>query len=149
MSLEKLLSRAHPTSFDRSIDRQWNIQNAYLLIKDAFYILNLVENDKQKKYTQLYEFLDRKETYLELLKELDELVDKYKLRNWIKDRERHYDFLGDSLEPTDTFYDKDDLDQVVCHYHDTLIHADKLVARDITWKHINYDYSDDESIVSE
>ena len=134
MSLEQLLSRAHPCSLDRSIDREWNIQNAYVLIKEACYILSLLENDKKKKYTILYSFLDRKEIYLELLKELDELVDKYNLRNWIKDREL----------PQPKYYKKN-LEQVMLNFNKTLIHADKLVARDIRWKHINYDYSSDES----
>ena len=139
MTLEKLLSRAHPCSLDRSIDREWKIQNAYELIKDAFFILSLLENDKNKIYTQLYEFLDKKETYLELLKELDELVDKYNLRNFIKER----NYVDCHEDPTDEYY-KENLDQVVCHYHDTLIHVDKLVSRDSTWKHIYYDYPDEE-----
>lgn len=70
-------------------------------------------------------------------------MDKYNLRNWIKDRERNYVDLGDYEDPNDEYYEED-LNQVECHYHQTLIHADKLVARDETWKHINYDYSDDE-----
>jgi hypothetical protein len=141
MSLEKLLSRAHPTSLNRSIDREWNIQNAYELIKHACFILSLLENDKKKRYTELYTFLDKKETYLALLKEVDVLVDKYNLRNWIKDRESN--FTDWDVDPNDEY--KQELNQVLCHYYDTLIHADKLVARDRTWKHITYDYSDDES----
>ena len=143
MSLERLLSRAHPCSLDRSVDREWKVQNAYELIKHVCFILTLLENDKNKRYTALYTFLDKKETYLALLKELDELVDKYNLRNWIKDREKNYVDLGDYEDPNDEYYEEN-LNQVECHYHDILIHADKLVARDETWKHINYDYSDEE-----
>jgi hypothetical protein len=144
MSLERLMSRAHPTSLDRSVDREWNVQNAYELIKEACFILTLLENDKKKRYTYLYTFLDKKETYLALLKEMDVLVDKYNLRNWIKDREMNYVDLSDEIDPNDEYY-KQDLNQVLCQYENILNHADKLVARDRTWKHITYDYSDDES----
>jgi hypothetical protein len=143
MSLEKFLSRAHPCSLDRSIDREWNVQNAYELMKEVCFILTLLENDKKKIYTHMYTFLDKKETYLALLEEVEVLVDKYNLRNWIKDREMTYVDLTDNVDPND---DEQDVDQIVCHYHHTLIHADKLVARDRTWKHIHYDYSDDESV---
>jgi len=142
MSLEKFLSRAHPCSLDRSVDREWKVQNAYELIKEVCFILTLLENDKKKRYTDLYPFLDKKEIYLALLKEVEVLVDKYNLRNWIKDR--NYVDWGDHVDPNNKYYEQD-LNQVVCLYHDKLIHADKLVARDKTWKHINYDYSDDES----
>ena len=142
MSLEKFLSRAHPCSLDRSIDREWNVHNAYDLMKEVCFILTLLENDKKKIYTHMYTFLDKKETYLALLEEVEVLVDKYNLRNWIKDRERHYFDLTETVDPND----EGELGQIVCHYHHTLIHADKLVARDRTWKHIHYDYSDDESI---
>jgi hypothetical protein len=145
MSLERLLSRAHPCSLDRSIDREWNVQNAYDLMKEVLFILTLLENDKKKRYTDLYTFLDKKETYLALLEEVEVLVDKCNLRNWIKDRERHFFVLSDHLDPNDEYYEQD-IEQIVCQYHHTLIHADKLVARDRTWKHINYDYSDDESM---
>jgi hypothetical protein len=146
MSLEKFLSRAHPCSLDRSIDREWNVHNAYDLMKEVLFILTLLENDKKKIYTHMYTFLDKKETYLALLEEVEVLVDKYNLRNWIKDRERHYVELTDNvdLDPNDDY--EQDIEQIVCHYHHTLIHADKLVARDRTWKHIHYDYSDDESV---
>jgi len=142
MSLEKFLSRAHPCSLDRSVDREWKVQNAYELIKEVCFILTLLENDKKKRYTDLYPFLDKKEIYLALLKEVEVLVDKYNLRNWIKDR--NYVDWGDHVDPNNKYYEQD-LNQVVCLYHDKLIHADKLIARDKTWKRINYDYSDDES----
>jgi len=144
MSLEKLLSRAHPTSLDRSVDREWNVQNAYELIKEACFILSLLENDKKKRYTYLYTFLDKKETYLALLKEMEVLVDKYNLTDWIKNREWHLFDVSDEIDPNDEYY-KQHLNKVLCQYENILNHADKLVARDRTWKYITYDYSDDES----
>jgi len=143
MSLERLLSRAHPTSLDRSVDCEWNVQNAYELIKHACFILTLLENDEKKRYTELYTFLDKKETYLALLKELEVLVDKYNLRNWLKDKKNYFGWAD--VDPNDEGYQQN-INQVVSHYHHILIHADKLVAGDRTWKHINYDYSDDESV---
>ena len=89
--------------------------------------------------------MDKKETYLALLKEIEVLVDKYNLTDWIKDRERNYVDLSDEIDPNDEYY-KQHLNQVLCQYEKILNHADKLVARDRTWKHITYDYSDDESV---
>lgn len=66
-------------------------------------------------------------------KELDELMDKYKL---IK-VDRHEE---------DRYVEENDPGQTLMHYEDYLQHADKLVARDSTWKHIYYDYSDEEDV---
>lgn len=66
--------------------------------------------------------MEKKETYLELRKELEELMDKHHFR---KDVGR-YAYLDNSDEP---YGDQTDL-----HFHDFLKHADFLVARDNEWR---------------
>ena len=140
MSLEQFLTRA--PSLDRSIDTKWNIQNAYNLIEYACYTLTVLENDKKKRYTQLYGFLDKKETYLELHKELDVLVNKHNLREWVDNLSDRKDYLEDDAE--DDIYYEQNLSHIMNYYKNNLEHADKLVERDLTWKNIYYEYSDDE-----
>ena len=70
-SYKKIL---HPPS----VDREWNLKNAHILISHACYIVTLLEKGE---YPELYDFLKKKESYLEVLKELDVLVDKYNYEN--------------------------------------------------------------------
>ena len=123
MSLEQLLSRRLPSSrkilHPPSVDREWNIKNAHELISHACHIITLVEKGK---YTELSSYLKKKESYLELLKELDTLADKYNLRDCV---------VYTHFEPDD-----DDSDQMICYYAEQLEYADKLLARDKTWNFI-------------
>jgi len=108
MSLEEFLT--NPTnSLDTYTELTWNIKNAHYLISHACHIMTLVEKGK---YNELSAYLEKKESYLELLKELDVLTDKYNLH----------------IEPDEY----KDTGQMICHY--TLLeYADKLMARDETW----------------
>jgi hypothetical protein len=140
MSLEQFLTRA--PSLHHSIDTKWNIQNAYNLIEYACYTLTVLENDKKKRYTQLYDFLDKKETYLELHKELDVLVNKHNLRECVDNLSDRKDYLEDNAE--DDIYYEQNRSHIMYYYKNNLEHADKLVERDLTWKNIYYEYSDEE-----
>ena len=79
----------------------------------------LLSVEKNKRYAELNCYLEKKETYLSLHKELEEhKFKKYK---------GCYAFL----EHTDEAYG----DQTILHW-DHLEHADKLVARDNAWRNI-------------
>jgi hypothetical protein len=87
MTLEEFLTG--PTnSLDTYSELTWNIIHAHELMTHACHIIK---------------DLKKKESYLALLKELDELVEKYNLQ----------------VEQTE--------------FNNTLEHADKLLARDETW----------------
>ena len=122
MSLEALLSKRIPSSrlllHPPSVDREWNIKNAHELISHACHIMTLVEKGK---YTKLSAYLEKKDSYLELLKELNKLADKYNLRVYT-----HF-------EPDEY---KDESGQMICYYAEQLEYADKLLARDKTWNFI-------------
>ena len=77
-----------------------------------------------KRYSELSNFLEKKETYLELRKELEELMDKHHFRKLVG----RYEYLDDSDEPYGN--------QTVLHFHDFLLHADFLVARDNAWRRV-------------
>ena len=121
MSLEQFLSKARDASFTPSVDRDWNIQNAYNMICYVLHILTILEKDQ--RYSILCIHFDKKESYLALQKELDVLVDKYNLRNWVQN-----EYIEEEFSP-----------QLICQYDDYLRHADKLAAQDSRWKDILYD----------
>ena len=125
MSLEEFLSYRPPSSrlilHSPLVDLEWNIVDAYHLIDYVCYIMTLVENDETDKYIELYDFLEKKETYLELYKDLDELMDKHKFPK----NNRQY---GE--------YSEEYFDQYILHYWDNLEHADMLVARDNRWREV-------------
>ena len=79
--------------------------------------MTLVEKGK---YTKLSFYLEKKESYLELLKELDELADKY---NVLIDK---------------STYEPDDSGQMICYYAEQLEYANKLLELDETWNYINH-----------
>ena len=109
MTLEEFLT--NPTnSLDTYTELTWNIIHAHELMTHACHIVSLVEKGK---YNELSAYLEKKESYLELLKELDVLADKYNLH------------IEDEY--------KDHTDQFICHYTLQLEYADKLIARDDTW----------------
>jgi hypothetical protein len=126
MSLEEFLSYRPPSNrkilHDLSVDLEWNIVDAYDLMEHVCGIMLSIE--KNQRYAELCCFLEKKETYLALHKELGELMDKHKFR---KDNGR-YAFL----QHADEAYG----DQTVLHYWDHLEHADMLVARDNAWRYI-------------
>ena len=126
MSLEDFLRYRPPSNrkilHDLSVDLEWNIVDAFTLMEHVCGILLSVE--KNQRYAELNCYLEKKETYLTLHKELEELMDKYKF----KKHKGYYAFL----ENTDEAYG----DQTVLHYWDHLKHADKLVARDNAWRYI-------------
>lgn len=128
MSLEQFLSY-RPPSYRKilhplSVDLEWNIRDAHDLINHVCHIIIAVE--KNKRYTELYDFLKKKEIYLALYKELGELMDKYKFE---KHAER-YAYVEDLAHLGD---------QTILHFHDHLIHADLLVARDNGWRAVLLD----------
>lgn len=125
MSLEEFLSYHPPSNrkilHDLSVDLQWNIIDAYTLMEHVCGIMSSIE--KNKRYGKLYCYLDKRETYLALHKELGELMDKHNF----KKHNRSYSFLEE-----DEVYG----DQTILHYWDYLDHADMLVARDNAWRNI-------------
>ncbi len=125
MSLEEFLSYIPPSYktvlHTLSVNLEWNIVDAYQLIDYVCYIMTLLENDDEGKYTDLYGFLEKKETYLELHKDLDELMDKYKFIKSDKDYGNYSEVYNE---------------QLILHYFDNLEHADMLVARDNAWRNI-------------
>jgi hypothetical protein len=126
MSLEKFLSYRAPSRkkilHDLSVDLEWNTVDAYDLMEHVSGIMLSIE--KNKRYAELNCYLEKKETYLALHKELGELMDKHNF----KKRGGRYAFL----EYEDEAYG----DQTVLHYWDYLKHADMLVARDNAWRYI-------------
>jgi hypothetical protein len=126
MSLEQFLSYRPPSSrkilHELSVDLEWNVKDAYDLMEHVCHIIIVLE--KNKRYSELCDFLKKKETYLELRKELEELMDKHHFRKNVG----RYEYLDDSDEP---YGDQTDL-----HFEDFLIHADLLVARDNAWRHV-------------
>lgn len=126
MSLEQFLSYRPPSYrkilHELSVDLEWNVKDAYDLMEHVCHIIIVLE--KNKRYSVLYDFLEKKETYLVLRSELEELMDKH---HFEKDVGR-YEFLDDSDEPYG--------DQTVLHFHDFLIHADLLVERDNAWRNV-------------
>jgi len=131
MSLEEFLSYRPPSNrkilHDRSVYLEWNIVDAFRLMEHVCGILLSIE--KNKRYANLNCFLDKKETYLTLHKELEELMDKHHFKKY----KGCYAFL----ENTDEAYG----DQTILHYWDHLEHADMLMSRDNAW--INIFHSDD------
>jgi hypothetical protein len=107
---------------------------AFDLIDHVCYIVSVMEKDKDNKrrYTELYTFLDNKEKYFALKDEIDVLIDKYNLQNRLggqcSEGEEEYSDVEDDLYSTLT-------------YKKYLEHADKLLARDITWSKTYYSYN--------
>lgn len=126
--MEEFLSKRRP-SYKKvlhppSVDREWNLKDAH-----ECYIVTLLEKGN---YPELYDFLKKKESYLELLKELDVLLEKYNL----KIHPYHFESTDEDCTPiwrTREEYLSDCRGQTLCHYHDQLEHADKLIALD-TWR---------------
>jgi hypothetical protein len=125
MSLEQFLSYRPPSYWKilhaPSVDLEWNIKDAYDLMDHVCHIIIVLEKNR---YSELCDFLEKKETYLTLRSELEELMDKHQLRKEIG----QYAFLDNSDEP---YGDQTDL-----HFHYHLLHADFLVARDNTWRRV-------------
>jgi len=123
MTLEEFLSYRRPSYKNilhhPSVDLEWNIVEAYDLIEHVLHILPSIE--KNKRYAKLNCFLEKKESYLALHKELGELMDKYNFRKPVG--------KYDGLKDMDEAYG----DQTVLYYWDHLEHADMLVARDNAW----------------
>ena len=116
-----------------SVDREWNLINAHELISHACYIVTRLEKGE---YPELYDFLEKKESYLEVLKELDVLMDKYNLIHPCKfesTEENNYEPMCTKEEWLS------DRDQTLCHYHHQLLHADRLMALDDAWRGCLYD----------
>ena len=129
MSLEEFLSYRPPSNrkilHALSVDLEWNIVDAYTLMEHVCGIISSIE--KNQRYSKLNCYLEKKETYLALHKELGELMDKHNF----KKHNRSYAFLEE-----DEAYG----DQTILHYWDHLEHADMLVARDNAWRDIfHYD----------
>jgi hypothetical protein len=120
-------------SLEQFLKNQWHVRNAYHLIKWACYILTFLEKQqetyanadavtkKRERHSGQYHYLERKEKYNELYKELDSLVDKLGLRENINVQDS-----GSESEEEEDLYD-------VLKYKRILEDSDKLVARDITW----------------
>ena len=123
-----------------SVDREWNLKDAHQLISHACYIVTRLEKGE---YPDLCDFLKKKESYLELLKEVDVLVDKYNLKAGpYHFRESTDEEILSDYKPiwrTKEEWLIDCRNQTLCYYHDQLIHADKLVACDDTWRGCLYD----------
>jgi len=122
MSLEEFLSYRPPSNrkilHDRSVDLEWNVTDARDLMDFVLHILPIIEKDK--RYAKLYDFVAKKENYLSLYKELDELYDKIITNPRFKGTNIYEDPEGDKT----------------IFYHNHLIHADLLVARDNAWRNV-------------
>jgi len=96
------------------------------------HVCHIIPLLEKGRYPVLHDFLEKKEIYLALYKELDELwdkhMDKYKPR--IEKSVGRYEYLND-LKNIDPYGD-----QTALYFHDLLIHADLLVARDNEWRHV-------------
>ena len=92
--------------------------HAYNLIHTACQLVSFIEEKKHRYPAYLHPFVANKETYADLHKELEKLVDKHKLRDCVGAQ-------GDSD-------DEDEEDEDV-QYKRLFEDADKLVVRDPTW----------------
>jgi hypothetical protein len=127
MSLEEFLSY-RPPSYKKilhppSVDLEWNIVDAHDLMDHVCHVIHVLEKGR---YPVLHDFLEKKEIYLALYKELDELMDKYKFEKPVG----RYEYLKD-LKYSDPYGD-----QTALYFHDLLIHADLIVARDNSWRDV-------------
>lgn len=112
---------------------EFHVRDAYHLIHWACNILTFLERQqeiyahadavtkKRERHSEQYHFLERKEIFNELHKELDTLVDKLGLRENLNAQDS-----GSETEEEDDLYD-------VLKYKRILEDSDKLVARDISW----------------
>jgi hypothetical protein len=123
-----------------SVDREWNLIDAHELISRACYIVTRLEKGE---YPELYNFLEKKESYLELLKEINVLVNKYNLKAGpYHFRESTDEEIIRDYKPiwhTKEEWLSDCRNQTLCYYADQLEHADRLMARDDTWRGYLYD----------
>ena len=115
---------------------EWHVRDAYHLIHWSCYILTFLEKQKEtyahadavtkkrERHSEQYHFLDRKETFAELHKELDSLVDKLGIRENLN--------VQSSGSESEEEEEEEDLYNVL-KYKRILEDSDKLVARDITW----------------
>ena len=120
-------------SLEKFLKNEWYVRDAYHLIHWACYILTFLEKQKEayanadavtkkrERHSEQYHYLDRKETFSKLHKELDYLVDKLGLRETL-----NVQSSGSESEEEEDLYD-------VLKYKRILEDSDKLVARDITW----------------
>jgi hypothetical protein len=126
MSLEQFLSYRPPSYWkilhEPSVDLEWNVVDAYDLMDHVCHIIIVLE--KNKRYYKLCDFLEKKETYLTLRSELEELMDKHHFKKQVG----QYAFLDDSDEPYGN--------QTLFHFYEYLNAADKLVARDNAWRRV-------------
>ena len=114
---------------------EFHVRDAYHLIHWACNILTFLERQqetyahadavtkKRERHSEQYHYLERKEIFNELHKELDALVDKLGLRENL--------FAQSSDSESDSEEEEDLYD--VLKYKRILEDSDKLVARDITW----------------
>jgi hypothetical protein len=98
--------------------------HAYDLIHAACQLVSFIEEKKHRYPEYLHPFVANKETYDVLHKELDKLVDKYKLRSSVGSQ-------GDT--------DDEEEEDENLQYKKLLEDADKLVVRDPTWDQWYYD----------
>jgi len=127
MSLEAFLSYRPPSYYKilhpPSVDLEWNVTDARDLMNYVLHILTMIEKDV--RYEKLYDFLEKKETYISLYKELDDLYDKI-MNHRVKES------IYEGLESSDVSQGT----QTLSHYYNYLLHADFLVARDHKWRKI-------------
>ena len=126
-------------SLEQFLKNQWHVRDAYHLIHWACNILTFLESQqetyahadavtkKRERHSEQYHFLERKEIFNELHKELDLLVDKLGLRENLNVQDS-----GSETEEEEDLYD-------VLKYKRILEDADKLVARDINWSNEFHD----------
>jgi hypothetical protein len=108
----------------------FNFIHAIELIGYVCHIVSILENDKRKRYTDLYPFLKNKKKYFALRDELDVFVDKYNLHSSIGIQ------CSEGEEEISDVEEDDPYD--ILKYKKHLEHADKLLARDITWSKTYY-----------
>ncbi len=113
---------------------EWHVRDAYHLIHWACNILTFLERQqetyanadavtkKRERHSEQYHYLERKEVFNELHKELDSLVDKLGLR----------ENLNVQSSGSESESEEEDLYDVL-KYKRILEDSDKLVARDINW----------------
>lgn len=119
----------------------FNFIHAIELIGYVCHIISILEKDKRKyndlyplenkrRYTDLYPFLKNKQKYFALRDELDVFIDKYNLHGSIGIQ------CSEGEEEISDVEEDDPYD--ILTYKKYLEHADKLLARDITWSKTYY-----------
>ena len=113
-------------SLEQFLRHKLYIIEAYDLTHTVCQLVSFIEEKKDRYPTYLHGFVANKDAYAELLKELEHIVNKNKLR----------DYVGAQADTDDEDVEDEDED---LQYKRMFEDADKLLVRDMTWNERYYE----------